>query len=114
MSAHRCCEAAAGTSEIGTLAAKPTDCVPQRRTAAGRLMEIAGWAVPGAILALLPKCPACLAVYVAIGTGIGISVSTATILRALLVTLCVVSLISVGARFAIKICDRLRLGARVS
>jgi hypothetical protein len=114
MSAHRCCEAAAGITEIGTLATKPVDCVPQRRTFAGRLLDVAGWAVPGAILALLPKCPACLAVYVAIGTGIGISVSTATILRTLLVTLCVVSLIYVAAGVANKISGRLRLGARVS
>jgi hypothetical protein len=98
MRAHRCCAAAGGISEIGMLAAKHVDCVPQRRTVAGRLLEIAGWAVPGAILALLPKCPACLAVYVAIGTGVGISVSTATILRTLLVSLCVASLIYLAIR----------------
>jgi hypothetical protein len=114
MSAHRCCESAAGITEIGTLAAKAIDCVPQRRTVASRLLDIAGWAVPGAILALLPKCPACLAVYVAIGTGVGISMSTATILRTLLMSLCVVSLICLAVRFVNKICDRSRPGARVS
>jgi hypothetical protein len=98
MSAHRCCEVAAGITEIGTLAAKTVDCVPHRRTVAGRLLDIAGWAVPGVILALLPKCPACLAVYVAIGTGVGISMSTATILRTLLVSLCVASLIYLAVR----------------
>jgi hypothetical protein len=98
MNAHRCCEADANITGIGTLAAKPIDCVPQRQTIAGRLLGFAGWAIPGAILALLPKCPACLAVYVAIGTGVGISVSTATILRTLLVSLCVASLMYLAVR----------------
>jgi hypothetical protein len=54
--------------------------------------------VPGVILALLPKCPACLAAYIAIGTGIGLSVSIATSLRLLLVIVCVASLSYLAAR----------------
>jgi hypothetical protein len=63
-----------------------------------RVGEIAGSILASAALALLPKCPACVAAYVALATGIGISLPTATCLRALLVVLCAVSLVFIAAR----------------
>jgi hypothetical protein len=69
---------------------------PASRLCRGR--EFAGWMAPSITLALLPKCPVCVAAYVALATGIGISLPTATCLRAALVVLCVASLVFMTAR----------------
>jgi hypothetical protein len=93
MNTHRCCEAAANDSRSEPFAAPATDREPHPPTFTLRCLAIAGWMAPGAILAILPKCPACLAAYAALWTGLGLSLSTATHLRALLLILCVSSLL---------------------
>jgi hypothetical protein len=98
VSAHRCCKDAARESVPERLAARAAVRDPRPQTYARRCLDVAGWIVPGAVLALLPKCPACLAAYVAIGTGVWLSVSTTTYLRLALVILCVAPLAFLAAR----------------
>jgi hypothetical protein len=47
----------------------------------------AQWAVPMTALALMPKCPACLAAYALLFTGVGMSFMAATAVRWGLITL---------------------------
>ena len=48
--------------------------------------------MPAVVFTIIPKCPVCLAGYIALGTGIGLSVTTATYVRIGLIALCIVSL----------------------
>jgi hypothetical protein len=63
-----------------------------------RCGSAAGWIVPSAVLALLPKCPACVAAYVALVTGLGVSVAAAAVLRGTAMVLCVALLIFIAGK----------------
>jgi AhpD family alkylhydroperoxidase len=57
-----------------------------------RAREIAGWVIPSVTLALMPKCPVCVAAHVALLSGVGVSIAAASVIRTSLVVLCVAAL----------------------
>ena len=54
------------------------------------------WLAPTVVLALTPKCPACVVAYVAIFTGLGMSLTVATYVRTGVITLAIIALIWVS------------------
>ncbi len=75
-------------------------CSQSAPTSARKCLEFGGWMVPGAFLVLLPKCPACLAAYVAVATGFGISFQAARFAQLSLAVLGVALLLVMAARSA--------------
>jgi len=102
VNALHCCQIKTGTGD-------------ETRRPASRLRrggETAGWIIPAATLALIPKCPVCVAAYLALATGIGISLPTAAYLRATLVVLCMGSLVFITARRLRSLIARESRGSR--
>lgn len=73
-------------------------CCVRRRSASGKSRSVASWLIPGGLLVLMPKCPVCLAAYVAAATGLGLSVPAASGLRMTLILLCSASLAVLSIR----------------
>jgi hypothetical protein len=46
-----------------------------------RAAALVQWAIPVTVLALVPKCPMCVAAYVVLFTGIGLSLPAAAAIR---------------------------------
>jgi len=68
--------------------------------------QATGGIAPSVGLALIPKCPACVAAYVAAITGAGISIPMAARLRIGLLFLCAVALVFVAARSGARLLKR--------
>jgi len=78
--------------------------VPQQKTWLRRTRGAFGWIVPSALLALMPKCPLCLAAYVALCTGFTMSYSSAHILMRVLTVLCIGTLVLCVIRRVVSCC----------
>ena len=99
MTAHSCC--ARVVSEPAN--SKMQACANHSRLQSlkRRFRNFGEWLVPSVLLVLVPKCPMCIAAYIALGAGIGISVTAATYLRMALIILCLGSLLFT----AIRLCN---------
>ncbi len=82
MNTH-CCSGAGFTDRLPDVKDEP----PPRRLVQ-RAIQSAGCAVPGLLWLLLPKCPMCLAAWIAMVTGAGLSPFVAERLQALSFVLC--------------------------
>ncbi len=81
-------------------AASPTPGAGDRRTGLlRRAWRGIQWLFPTALLVLMPKCPMCVAAYIALFTGVGISVSTAQWIQILMLVFCFTSLTYLAVRF---------------
>ena len=95
-------------------ASPPAAAAPIARGRAGerpvtrRTRGAAAWALPSVALALVPKCPMCVAAYLAIGGGLGVSLTTAAHLRTALVWLCWSTLALLAARLVARVRTRHR------
>ena len=64
----------------------------------GRVGAAAQWAGPLVVLALIPKCPACVAGYVLLFTGIGMTFAAAAAVRTGVVAVCAAAVVGLIAR----------------
>ncbi len=85
-----------------------------RKAAAARRgfwKRASGGVLPGALLVLMPKCPMCIAAYIALATGVGVSVSTAAYLREGMLMVCALSLAYLTVRYFRGIASLKRVGS---
>lgn len=79
---------------------------PKRRSLFRRGARNTSWLMSGLLLVLMPKCPLCLAAYIAMITGVSISFTAAAWLRGTLITLCAASLAWLVVRWSLYLYKR--------
>jgi hypothetical protein len=95
-------QADVGPTPVGQILTRE---IPETRPAR-RTRGAVAFALPSIALALLPKCPMCIAAWVAIGGGLGVSLSTAAHLRTALVWACWSVLVLLAARVAMRLASK--------
>jgi hypothetical protein len=78
-----------------------------------RLAGSTKWIVPTTIFALVPKCPMCVAAYIALATGFGVSLAAASWIRIGLTAMCLGTLAFLLIRVAIRAVARRRLAVKL-
>lgn len=86
---------------------EPRHAPPTSRSLARRgVVGLVQWAIPVTILALVPKCPACVAAYVLLFTGVGLSLPVAAAARWTLITLSLAAMAILLARALMRAASR--------
>ena len=83
---HPCCSRADAPAPAAVTVGPP------RRSWIRRFAALIEWAIPITTLALIPKCPACVAAYILLFSGIGLSIHAAAAMRWTLIALCISTL----------------------
>jgi hypothetical protein len=99
MNTSPCCRGAASGDTSQPLAASNRSTLSPTPTFVGHVRGLTAGIIPGAVLVLIPKCPACIAAYIALGTGIGLSMSAATYVRIMLLLLCITAMTFFVAKY---------------
>jgi hypothetical protein len=71
---------------------------PSSRRLARQISGAAASILPGAVLMLLPKCPLCLAAWLGLAAGIGVSAAAAACVRGLIVVFWIAAVALAAAR----------------
>jgi hypothetical protein len=90
--------------EIGPDAPSAKELLPKKqltRQSPRNSRGAAGWVLPSIGLVLVPKCPMCIAAWLALGGGLGVSFATASYLRTGFIWLCWGVLAVVAVRLAL-------------
>jgi len=98
MSAHACCSMGAASGQGARLSTK----ADEAGAALGRMGKFGSWIAPSAALVLVPKCPMCLAGYLALA-GVGVSVPVAAGLRVGLIAASITVLGLAIGRFILRL-----------
>jgi hypothetical protein len=80
----------------------PRCCPGEPASRLRKSVDASGSVLSAAVLVLLPKCPACLAAYLAAGAGVGVTLTTASHLRTALLVLSLACLTYVVGRSAFR------------
>jgi hypothetical protein len=75
---------------------------PLAQSKVRRGAKASGWVVPGVVMMLVPKCPVCVVAYVALVSGVGISITTAAHLRVAILALCAAVLMFLAIKLGLR------------
>lgn len=79
---------------------------PRKRSLFRRGARRTSWVLPSIMLVLMPKCPICLAAYIALITGITIPITIAARLRWMLIILCIAAIVWLALQWSLYLYRR--------